>query len=62
MIFLKMFDLTCSNCGKEIKESEPFTVTLSLPSKKKMPVGVLDKVLARQAEKILYTQCQSLCF
>ena len=59
--FFKEVNLTCSNCGREIKENEPFTVTLKLPSKKKMPVGVLDKVLAKHAEKILCTQCQSVC-
>lgn len=56
--FFKDVKLTCSKCGKEIKENELFTVTLTLPSKKKMPVGVLDKVLAKRSEQILCRKCK----
>jgi hypothetical protein len=56
--FYKEANLKCSNCGNQIKENELFSVTLTLPSDSKMPVGVLDKVLAKQAKEILCSNCK----
>ena len=50
-------ELTCSECGKTIKEGEQFSVALIMPSEKQMPVGPLDKVLAKRAAKISCSEC-----
>lgn len=50
-------ELTCSKCGKTLKEGERFSVTLIMPSEKLMPVGPLDKVLAKRAIHISCGEC-----
>ncbi|MED1305576.1 hypothetical protein P4U65_34930 [Bacillus pacificus] len=55
--FFKEAKLVCSICSKEIDEGEEFIVRLNLPTKSKMPVGVLDKVLVKNAKEILCNRC-----
>ncbi len=50
--------LSCSNCGKAVEEGEQFSITLVLPEEKNMPVGQLDKVLAKRAIEILCSSCK----
>ena len=50
-------ELTCSKCGKTIEEGGRFSVTLIMPSEKLMPVGPLDRVLAKRAIQITCDGC-----
>ncbi|MGX5573325.1 hypothetical protein [Bacillus toyonensis] len=54
----KDVDLVCSQCGKTIESGERFLVSLVLPEEKNMPVGQLDKVLAKRANEILCNKCR----
>lgn len=54
----KDVNLVCSQCGKTIEQGERFTVSLVLPEEKNMPVGQLDKVLAKRANEILCSKCR----
>ena len=36
-------ELKCSNCGKVLNSGDEIVVHITLPSQKKMPVGILDK-------------------
>ena len=56
--FFKPQKLKCSKCNHEIQEKEQFTVTLTLPSEAMMPVGILDKVLAKHAAEVLCVNCK----
>ena len=53
----KEVELTCSKCVKTIKEGERFSATLIMPSDRQMPVGPLDKVLAKRAVDISCSEC-----
>lgn len=53
----KEAELACSKCGKSIEEGERFFVTLILPTEKQMPVGRLDKMLAKRAVDITCSDC-----
>ncbi|TXR64399.1 hypothetical protein DM800_14320 [Bacillus sp. AY18-3] len=55
--FFKEAKLICSICSKEIGEGEEFIVRLNHPTKSRMPVGVLDKVLVKNAKEILCDRC-----
>ncbi|PGE92702.1 hypothetical protein COF51_02145 [Bacillus pseudomycoides] len=57
MSFFKEAKLVCHICFKEIVEGEEFLVRLNLPTKSRMPVGVLDKVLVKNAKEILCDRC-----
>ncbi|PES34712.1 hypothetical protein [Bacillus thuringiensis] len=54
----KNVNLVCSQCGKTIEHCEQFAVSLVLPEEKNMPVGQLDKVLAKRANEILCSKCR----
>lgn len=54
----KDVNLVCSQCGKTIEQGEQFAVSLVLPEEKNMPVGQLDKVLAKRANEILCSKCR----
>ncbi|MEC3225468.1 hypothetical protein P9027_26320 [Bacillus thuringiensis] len=54
----KDVNLVCSQCGKTIEQGEQFEVSLVLPEEKNMPVGQLDKVLAKRANEILCNKCR----
>lgn len=54
----KNVNLVCSQCGKTIEHGEQFAVFLVLPEEKNMPVGQLDKVLAKKANEILCSKCR----
>lgn len=54
----KDVNLVCSQCGKTVEHGERFTVSLVLPEEKNMPVGQLDKVLAKRANEILCSKCR----
>ncbi|MEF2245085.1 MULTISPECIES: hypothetical protein [unclassified Paenibacillus] len=56
--FFKPQILKCSVCNQVIKEKEQFTVTLTLPSEAMMPVGILDKVLAKHAAEVICSGCK----
>lgn len=53
----KEVELSCSKCGKVIEEGERFSVTLIMPAEKQMPVGQLDKMLAKRAVNITCGEC-----
>ncbi|CDN33805.1 hypothetical protein ABB10_26895 [Bacillus thuringiensis] len=55
-MFFKSKDLCCSNCNKYLGEGETIFVTITLPSQKKMYVGVLDKVLQKHSQYV-YCEC-----
>ncbi|MES1050031.1 hypothetical protein FOA24_11520 [Bacillus thuringiensis] len=57
MSFFKEVKLVCHICCKEIVEGKEFIVRLNLPTKSRMPVGVLDKVLVKNAKEILCDRC-----
>ena len=48
--------LTCTNCGRTIKEGEKFTANITMPSEKQMPVSRLDNAIARTANRV---QCET---
>ncbi|QJX80284.1 hypothetical protein FDZ14_29765 (plasmid) [Priestia megaterium] len=50
-------ELRCSNCNKLFQAGDKVFVSLVLPSKSMMPVGVLDKVLSKHSEKVFCTIC-----
>lgn len=54
----KDVNLVCSQCDKTIEHGERFAVSLVLPEEKNMPVGQLDKVLAKRANEILCSKCR----
>lgn len=54
----KDVNLVCSQCGKTIEYGEQFAVSLVLPEEKNMPVGQLDKVLAKRANEISCSKCR----
>lgn len=56
--FFKEVNLVCSQCGKTIEPGERFTASLVLPEAKNIPVGPLDKVLAKRANEILCNKCR----
>lgn len=53
----KEVELICSKCGKAIDEGERFSVTLIMPSENQMPVGQLDKILAKRAVNVSCSKC-----
>ncbi|OQR53528.1 hypothetical protein CDB3_29380 [Bacillus sp. CDB3] len=57
MIVFKEKKLVCHSCCKEIEEGEELIIRLKLPTRSRMPVGVLDKVLVKNASEILCNQC-----
>ncbi|WP_340084639.1 hypothetical protein MHB50_20605 [Siminovitchia sp. FSL H7-0308] len=53
----KRKNLECDNCKREIQPNEELVVHLTLPETKKMPVGVLDKILKKHANEIYCKRC-----
>ncbi|MEY8820573.1 hypothetical protein AB7C35_15330 [Bacillus subtilis] len=50
-------ELKCSNCGKVLNSGDEIVVHVTLPSQKKMPVGILDKVLSKHSDKVYCKKC-----
>ncbi|AYF11391.1 hypothetical protein [Bacillus] len=50
-------ELKCSNCGKVLNSGDEIEVHITLPSQKKMPVGILDKVLSKHSDKVYCKNC-----
>ncbi|MCY7975575.1 hypothetical protein P8843_06605 [Bacillus inaquosorum] len=50
-------ELKCSNCGKVLNSGDEIAVHITLPSQKKMPVGILDKVLSKHSDKVYFKKC-----
>ena len=59
MVFKNFFhtELTCSNCHRLLKPGDEIFVHLTLPSEKKMPVGVLDQVLGKYSDVVYCKAC-----
>lgn len=59
MVFNNFFntELTCTNCGQVLQAGEEVFIHLTLPDEKKMPVGVLDKVLSKYSSKVYCENC-----
>ncbi len=53
----KEVELICSKCGRMVEDGERFSVTLVKPTDKQMPVGQLDKMLAKRAVNISCSDC-----
>lgn len=51
--------LKCTHCGRIINSGEDVFIHLTLPNEKKMPVGVLDKVLSRYSNTVYCKNCYS---
>ncbi|MFP3511440.1 hypothetical protein SB775_17655 [Peribacillus sp. SIMBA_075] len=51
-------ELTCTNCGRKIKEGERFTAIVTMPSEKDMLVSRLDNAIARTADSVLCEECK----
>ena len=49
--------LKCTKCGRELKSGDEAFIHLTLPEEKKMPVGVLDKVLSTYSNKVYCKNC-----
>lgn len=59
-MFLKDFfdrELKCTNCGHALNSGDEIFIHLTLPNEKKMPVGVLDKVLSKHSNKVHCKTC-----
>ncbi|UOQ44893.1 hypothetical protein MUN89_02775 [Halobacillus salinarum] len=58
-MFKKFFtaELKCSSCDRPLKSGEEIFVHMTLPDEKKMPVGVLDKVLSKYSETVYCKMC-----
>ncbi|XOT29401.1 hypothetical protein ACLQ7P_11385 [Bacillus subtilis subsp. subtilis] len=50
-------ELKCSNCSKVLNSGDEIVVHITLPSQKKMPVGILDKVLSKHSDKVYCKNC-----
>ncbi|MBK3496367.1 hypothetical protein JFL43_16170 [Viridibacillus sp. YIM B01967] len=51
--------LSCSSCNKQLGEGDRIHVSLTLPSERMMPVGVLNKVLQKHANTVYCEKCNS---
>ncbi|WP_283152612.1 hypothetical protein [Guptibacillus hwajinpoensis] len=49
--------LKCSVCDRLLKSGDEFFVHMTLPNEKKMPVGVLDKMLSKHANTVYCKTC-----
>lgn len=58
-MFFKIEDLVCSNCGKKLIEGDKIFVSLTLPSERRMPVGILDKVIQKHSNYVYCQKCMS---
>ncbi|WP_165769116.1 hypothetical protein [Virgibacillus profundi] len=50
--------LKCTVCNKNIEVNESIVVELKLPSQLKMPYGMLDAALRKQADRIICSNCK----
>ncbi|QQD83772.1 hypothetical protein JD965_09370 [Bacillus siamensis] len=50
-------ELKCSICGKTLESGDGLTAHITLPSEKMMPVGRMDKVLSKFADKVYCKKC-----
>ena len=59
MVFKNFFnaELKCSGCNRTLKSGDEIFVHITLPEEKKMPVGVLDKVLSKHSETVYCKKC-----
>ena len=49
--------LKCTGCTRTLYSGDEIYVHLTLPEEKKMPVGILDKVLSKHAETVYCEMC-----
>lgn len=49
--------IECDNCKREIQPNEELVIHLTLPNDRKMPVGVLDKMIKKHADEIYCKKC-----
>jgi hypothetical protein len=59
-MFLKEFfdkELQCTNCGHTLVSGDEIFISLIVPNERKMPVGVLDKVLSKYSNKVHCKTC-----
>ncbi len=50
-------ELTCSNCERKLGSGDKAFIEITLPNERKMPVGVLDKVLSRYSDQVYCEDC-----
>ncbi|MFD2747202.1 hypothetical protein ACFSTH_13005 [Paenibacillus yanchengensis] len=53
-------NLECDNCKREFLPNDELIIHLTLPEYKKMPVGVLDKVIGKHSNSIHCKRCIEL--
>ncbi|MDX8366111.1 hypothetical protein [Cytobacillus sp. IB215665] len=59
-MFLKEFfdkELQCTNCDRTLSSGDEIFISLTLPNERKMPIGVLDKVLSKHSNKVHCKTC-----
>jgi len=56
-MFSKHKELQCTNCGCNLSSGDEIFISLILPNERKMPVGVLNKVLSKYSNKVHCKTC-----